>query len=93
MRNRLHALNLLLIAAVLSLPSLFAVGCSDSRYMDSVHDHPFCFDRAEIPRFRAEGCFDALGRHSFDDCLSSRNVPPEKIDMLNDCIEAHKSSW
>jgi hypothetical protein len=93
MRSRPNALKLVVIGIALGAFSLLGVGCSDSRYMDSLHDHPYCVDRAQIPRFKMEGCMDASGKHSLNDCLLSRNVPPDKIDMLNECIESHRSNW
>jgi len=93
MRIRVSQSKFALLGAILGALALFCAGCAGSRYMDSLHDHPFCVDQAQIPRFKVDSCMDSSDRRSLNDCLMSKYVPESKIDVLNDCVESHRHGW
>jgi hypothetical protein len=53
-----------------------------------VADHPGCAADAGITRWKIEQClsYGNVHRDAFDMCLARQQVPPRKIEILDDCV-------
>ena len=61
-------------------------------YMSALRDYPNCVNRAQISQVKVDGCMDSGNKADFNACLASKNVPQNKIDVLNACVESHRRS-
>lgn len=66
-------------------------GCaSGSIYMSTLRNYPGCVARAQISQAKVDACMNSTGESDFNSCLADRNVPQDKIDTLNACVDSRR---
>ncbi|HKV53764.1 MAG TPA: hypothetical protein VJN94_03895 [Candidatus Binataceae bacterium] len=76
-------------AAGFALAAVWLSGCAPD-FSQRVANHRGCTGDAQIEPWKVNQCmsYGAVHRDAFDNCLAERGVPPRKIRMLNECVEA-----
>ena len=92
MANRIKEMKIGLIGLLLAVPPLIG-GCAGRAYRSTLQNNPECVRQADINRDKVDTCMYSRDRYDFNNCLASKGVKQSKINDLNACLDAHRSTF